>query len=492
MHKVLFATSEVYPLIKTGGLADVSASLPAALTALGCQVRVLVPGYPQALEVIKKHFGRRKIAQLTIGDTPVTLWQTPVKNADITFWVAECSAFSDRSGNPYTDENDQDWSDNAERFHLFCELTRRLGLAEAGLRWKPDVVHCNDWPTALAPALLHRHRRRPATVFTIHNLAYQGLFPAETRHQLDLSETFWHMDSLEFYGQLSFIKGGLVYADRLTTVSPSYAEEVRAEAYGCGLDGVLRAREEHLVGILNGVDQADWNPASDAHLPANYHVNDLRNKSLCKQSLLQELGLHLGRDDQPLVGFIGRLVEQKGIDLIVECLPWLLAQGCRIAVLGSGSPELEQRLNTLANKHRGQMSLTLSYNEAMAHRITAGSDIFLMPSRFEPCGLNQMYSLLYGTPPVVHSIGGLKDTVFDADEFAIDKANGFSFSEPTPERFLQALRRALNGYQDSAHWQRLQVNGMAVDYSWQHSARAYMDVYDSALEQLGAPSPPFG
>lgn len=487
MHKILFATSEAYPLIKTGGLADVSASLPAALTALGCQVRVLVPGYPQALEVIKKRFGRRKIAQLTLGDTPVTLWQTPVRNADITFWVAECSAFSNRSGNPYTDDNDLDWSDNAERFYLFCELTRRLSLAEAGLRWKPDVVHCNDWPTALTPALLHQHPQRPATVFTIHNLAYQGLFPPETRHRLGLSETFWHMHSLEFYGQLSFIKGGLIYADRLTTVSPSYAQEIRTEEYGCGLDGVLRARGEHLSGILNGVDQADWNPRSDPHLAAHYHAGDLSNKARCKQSLVQELGLHVGHEGQPLIGFIGRLVEQKGIDLILESLPWLLAQGCRVALLGSGAPELEQRLDALARKHPGQLSLTLCYDEALAHRITAGSDLFMMPSRFEPCGLNQMYSLLYGALPVVHSIGGLKDTVFDADEFPVDGANGFTFNEPTPESFMQALKRALNRYQNSAHWQRLQVNGMAVDYSWQHSARAYMDVYDSALEQLRAP-----
>lgn len=487
MHKILFATSEAYPLIKTGGLADVSASLPAALTALGCQVRVLVPGYPQALEVIKKSFGRRKIAQLTIGDTPVTLWQTPVRNADITFWVAECSAFSNRSGNPYTDDNDLDWSDNAERFYLFCELTRRLSLAEAGLRWKPDLVHCNDWPTALTPALLHQHPQRPATVFTIHNLAYQGLFPPETRHRLGLSETFWHMHSLEFYGQLSFIKGGLIYADRLTTVSPSYAQEIRTEEYGCGLDGVLRARGEHLSGILNGVHQADWNPRSDPHLAAHYHAGDLSNKARCKQSLVQELGLHVGHEGQPLIGFIGRLVEQKGIDLILGSLPWLLAQGCRVALLGSGAPELEQRLDALARKHPGQLSLTLCYDEALAHRITAGSDLFMMPSRFEPCGLNQMYSLLYGAPPVVHSIGGLKDTVFDADAFPIDQANGFTFNEPTPESFMQALRRALNRYQNSAHWQRLQVNGMAVDYSWQHSARAYMDVYDSALEQRSAP-----
>lgn len=487
MHKILFATSEAYPLIKTGGLADVSASLPAALTALGCQVRVLVPGYPAALEVIKKSFGRRKIAQLTIDGTLVTLWQTPVKNADITFWVAECSVFSERSGNPYTDENDRDWTDNAERFYLFCELTRLLALAQAGLRWKPDVVHCNDWPTALAPALLHRHSQRPATVFTIHNLAYQGLFPAQTRHRLGLSETFWNMHSLEFYGKLSFIKGGLIYADRLTTVSPNYAEEIRIEEYGCGLDGVLRARENHLSGILNGVHQADWNPQADPHLPAHYHAGDLSNKALCKQNLVQELGLHVGDKEHPLISFIGRLVEQKGIDLILDSLPDLLAQGCRVALLGSGTPELEQRLDALARKHRGQMSLSLDYNEALAHRITAGSDIFMMPSRFEPCGLNQMYSLLYGTVPVVHNIGGLKDTVFDVDEFPIDQANGFSFNEPTPESFLQALRRAINLYQNPAHWQRLQVNGMAVDYSWHHSARAYIDVYDSALEQLKAP-----
>ncbi|MDQ2075310.1 glycogen synthase GlgA [Marinimicrobium sp. ABcell2] len=483
MHNILFASSEAYPLMKTGGLADVSASLPAALKELGCTVRVLIPGYPAALDTIKKS-RRRKIAQLTIRDEPVTLWQTPIKGADVTFWVMECAPFSDRPGNPYQDPDGNDWPDNAERFHLFCELTRLLALGQGGVNWTPDVVHCNDWQTGLVPALLHDHPERPATVFTIHNLAYQGLFPAEIRHTLELPETFWHMDSLEFYGKVSFIKGGIAYADQLTTVSPGYAEEIRTPEYGCGLDGLLRAREAYLSGILNGVNYADWNPQTDPHLVANYHAGDLDNKSVCKQDLLQRLNLHAGSTDQPLLGFVGRLVEQKGIDLILDSLPWLLKQGCRVVVLGSGDSDLEQRLQTLQKKFSGQLSVNLGYDEALAHQITAASDLFLMPSRFEPCGLNQMYSLYYGTLPLVHKVGGLRDTVFDPSEFTMDQANGFSFKEPTLESFQQALRRALTSYQNPEHWQSLQANGMAGDYSWKNSARAYKDLYQAALNQI--------
>jgi starch synthase len=482
MQKVLFVSSEAYPLMKTGGLADVSASLPAALKILGCAVRVLIPGYPDALNAIKRT-KRRKIAQLTIGEETVTLWQTPIKGADVTYWVAECPAFSDRTGNPYTGADGNDWPDNAERFHFFCALACQLALGQAGISWTPDVVHCNDWQTGLVPALLHNQPQRPATIFTIHNLAYQGLFPAQTRHTLALPETFWHMDSLEFYGQLSFIKGGLVYADMLTTVSPGYAGEICTSEYGCGLDGLLRARKEHLRGILNGVRYADWNPKEDPHLPAHYDAVNLENKTVCKHDLLQQLQLHTGHTDRPLLGFVGRLVEQKGIDLILHSLPWLLNQGCCVALLGSGEAELEQRLRALADEHPGQLSLTLGYDEALAHRITAGSDLFMMPSRFEPCGLNQMYSLCYGTLPVVHSVGGLKDTVFDPNDFPMDKANGFSFNRPTPESFQHALRRALTSYRNPENWRCLQANGMAGDYSWQNSARAYMNVYQSALDQ---------
>ena len=479
VERVLFVTSEVYPLVKTGGLADVSASLPRALSNLGLDIRILLPGYPQALAAAKKA-GGKEVTTLTTGGHTMTLWQTRLPDRNVPLWLLDCPALFDRHGGPYQNAEGHDWPDNAQRFHQFALAACQLALNQCALDWQPDVVHCNDWQTALIPALLHPLHQRPATVFTIHNLAYQGIFDAATFWRLGLPPALWHMDGLEFYGQLAFIKGGILFADLLSTVSPRYSEEIQQPQFGWGLDGALRHRHERLQGILNGIDEEIWNPETDANLPARYHRDDLSGKALCKRALQQCLGLPT-EPDTPLLAFVGRLVEQKGVDLIEAVLPGLKDQGCQVALLGSGQPHLEVMLLDWQQRHPRQIAVTLGYDEPLAHQLTAGADMLLMPSRFEPCGLNQLYALKYGTPPIVHSVGGLRDTVFDPSQHSSRKANGFSFEPASGAAFWQALERALALYRQPRQWQRLQRRGMASDASWRRSASNYTRLYRAAL-----------
>lgn len=478
MTRVLFVTSELYPLVKTGGLADVSASLPDALCRLGCDVQILLPGYPEALKTALS-LGATAKARLQIGQYPVTLWQSRLAGTTTTLWLADCPALFERPGNPYKNPEGHDWWDNALRFERFAQVGVLMALGKAGLTWTPDLVHCNDWQTGLIPALLNTHARRPGTVFTIHNLAYQGVFPEQTFRDLGLADAFWHWEKLEFHSQLSFIKGGLVFSDRLTTVSPRYAQEIQTPAFGHGLDGVLRSRHTALTGILNGIDSHIWNPLTDPELDVHYGPHRLDNKARCQVSLRQ--ALHLEADNGPLLGFIGRLVAQKGVDWLLACLPELLARGCQCVVLGTGEAHYEAALTHLAQQWPGRLSLTLGYDEGLSHRITAGCDIFLMPSRFEPCGLNQMYSLRYGTVPVVHAVGGLADTVHDPLDTDIRIANGFRFDAPHEQALLTTVNRALDCFRDRATWRRLQENGMAGDYSWDQRARRYTEIYQDIL-----------
>ncbi len=480
MMRVLFATSEVYPLVKTGGLADVSASLPEALCRIEYDVQILLPGYPDALKAARKAGARRK-ARFQLGQYNVSLWQARLPGTAVTLWLVDCPSLFDRPGNPYKNEEGKDWWDNAHRFELFCKVGAMMAMGEAGLTWKPDLVHCNDWQTGLIPVFLEPYPERPGTVFTIHNLAYQGLFSHETFRALGLPDSLWHMDKLEFFDQLSFIKGGLAFCDRITTVSPGYALEVQTPEFGNGLDGLLRHRKHVLTGILNGIDARTWDPESDPELTFHYGRDHLKNKALCHASLQRELGLEVS--DGPLLGFVGRLVEQKGIDWLVAVMPDLLEQGCQFVILGSGEARYEEPLKQLAQQWPGQLSLTLGYNEGLSHRITAGCDMFLMPSRFEPCGLNQMYSLRYGTVPVVHRVGGLADTVNDPRDVGIDKANGFLFEVAQAESLLEAVNRAVAVFKDRKQWRLLQQNGMAIDYSWKQQARTYGDLYQSVLEE---------
>lgn len=480
MIRVLFATSEVYPLVKTGGLADVSASLPEALCRLDYDVQILLPGYPAAIGAARRAGSRRK-ARFRLGQYGVSLWQTRLPGTAVTLWLVDCPPLFERPGDPYRNEEGADWWDNAHRFQLFCKVGAMIARGEAGLTWKPDVVHCNDWQTGLIPVFLEAGNGRPGTVFTIHNLAYQGLFSRETFRALGLPDALWRWDRLEFHDQLSFIKGGLVFSDRLTTVSPSYAREIQTPELGYGLDGLLRHRQQALTGILNGIDTRVWNPESDPELAFHYGRDHLKNKALCKAGLQRELGLEV--KGAPVLGFIGRLVEQKGVDWLVEVIPGLLDQGCQLVLLGSGEPRYQDPLRALARQSPEQFSLTLGYNEGLSHRITAGCDLFLMPSRFEPCGLNQMYSLRYGTVPVVHGVGGLADTVFDPLDVGLDQANGFCFRHASAEGLRSAIDRALAVASHRRHWRRLQENGMAGDHSWRQRARVYGELYQSILKQ---------
>jgi starch synthase len=361
---------------------------------------------------------------------------------------------------------------------LLSQLAANIALNSAGLDWVPDVLHCNDWHTGPAIALTHQREDRPRTVFTIHNLAHMGRFDRLTFDRLQLPGHFWSGESMEFYGQLCFIKGGLSYADWITTVSPTYASEICASPGGLGLEGLLHHRREHLVGILNGIDTRVWDPATDTMLVQNYDRDSLDAKVINKLALLQELGLDAA-DELPLFGFVGRLAEQKGLDLLLPVLDELLQTPARVVVLGTGDARLEQALVALAERHPGSLAVILAYNETLAHRIEAAADVFLMPSLFEPCGLNQMYSLRYGTLPLVRTVGGLVDTVTHASaaNLAAGSATGFVFVEPDSQALWGALQCALQLWPDRDAWRQMQRTAMAQDFSWQRSARSYLSLY---------------
>ena len=478
MSNILFATSEVFPLIKTGGLADVAASLPRALMKLKHNVRILLPGYASVMKAAAGDV--KKIAVLDVDGESVTLWKTLLPGTRVLVWLVDAPGFSEREGNPYCGPDGFDWPDNAQRFLLFAKVARLVALNQAGLDWPVDVVHCNDWQTGMVPALLAQDSARPATVFTIHNLAYRGLFSWDTFASLGLPHDLWHMERLEFYGQFSFMKGGLVYADRITTVSPSYAQEIQTPEAGNGLDGLLRYRQAVLSGILNGIDTDEWNPGTDKHIAQTYNRRTLNHKHKNKTALQARNGLAVS--EQPLLGFIGRLVDQKGIDLILDNLSQLLTEGCQCIILGSGMKDYEQQLLQLAQQHPQQLSVTIGYNESLAHQIEAGADIFLMPSAYEPCGLNQLYSLRYGTLPVVHAVGGLRDSVIDFAEPSQTDASGFMFYQYTAHGLYAAVQRARTAFQDKKIWRMLQNNGMSQDLSWQRSAEDYVTLYQQLLE----------
>ena len=483
MHKILFPVSEAYPLIKTGGLADVAGSLPPALNALQCDVRLLLPAYQQVLDRVDSP---RKILEIYVPESNarVQLLETILPGTDVTTWLVDHPESYRRPGNPYHDDNGRDWADNASRFALLSRVATLLGLGSTGLGWQPEVVHCHDWQTALTPALISLADRRPVTIFTIHNLAYQGVFGRDSFGALHLPEKLWSADGLEFYEQLSFIKGGLVYADHITTVSPTYATEIQTPEFGNGLDGLLRHRSKHLTGILNGVDDSIWNPATDKNLVANYDTEHFSEKQKNKLALQREANLPVDAKI-PLLGLVGRLVSQKGIDLVIGALRQLVQMQLpfQFVSLGAGAQEYEHALSELMLKYPQHISVMIGYDEAHAHRIEAGADMFLMPSRFEPCGLNQLYSLRYGTVPVVRGVGGLADTVVDASakSLADGSATGFVFAEASVSALVETLKRALDSYQEQTGWKRLALAGMAKNYSWRTSAERYMHLYGTLI-----------
>ena len=479
--KLLFAASEAYPLVKTGGLADVAGSLPEVLRQQGVDVRLLLPAYGDLLESLSSP--PELVTELVLAGEPVRILETHLPGTMLVTWLVDHPLFSQREGNPYHDQLGNPWVDNAQRFMLLSRAAAHISTGDSTLRWRPDVLHCNDWHTGPAIALVHLQDQRPLTVFTIHNLAHMGLFDRDTFSQLQLPEHWWQDDALEFYDQCSFIKGGLVYADYITTVSPGYAREICASPGGMGLEGLLLQRRDCLQGILNGIDVDTWNPATDLHIEQRYDADSLEAKARNKTSLQQALGLAQCAD-RPLLGFVGRLAQQKGLELILPVLDEILELPAQLVFLGTGDAGYEQQLQSLADAHPVGMAVDLAYNETMAHRIEAAADIFLMPSLFEPCGLNQLYSLRYGTLPLVRAVGGLADTVVDATAESVKNASatGFVFREPTVTEFLAALQRAAKQWQDKETWRKLQLTAMAQDFSWQQSAERYLALYNSALE----------
>jgi starch synthase len=475
--KILFIASEAHPLMKTGGLGDVVGSLPVALKSLRADVRLLMPAYRDAVARAGK---LKTVTTLNIPglDAPVKILEGRLPGTTVITWLADFPKAYDRPGNPYLDSDGQPWPDNAMRFALLAHAGSALALGKSRITWQPDVVHCHDWQTGLVPVLLAQHAKQPATVFTIHNLAYQGLFPRQTFTALALAPKLWSPEGLEFHGQMSFLKAGLVFADRLTTVSPNYALEIQTPEFGAGLDGLLCHRAAHLRGILNGIDDAAWNPATDRLLRKTYSFASVQGKTANKLALQQQLGLTPG-PETPLLGMVGRLVHQKGIDLLLEALPVLMRRPLQLVVLGSGEPAYETALREKVERYQGRLAVHIGYDEKLAHRIEAGADMFLMPSRFEPCGLNQLYSLRYGTIPIVRRVGGLADTVIDAtkDETGSGRATGVLFQDAGVDTLIAAVDRALALWRDRDGWKRLMRAGMRQDFSWRRRAGEYLKLY---------------
>ncbi len=476
MKKILFVSSEVHPLIKTGGLADVAGSLPIALAELGQEVRIIIPKY-QALKLEEEV---TYLCSLRINNRDVNILETLLPDSDVIVWLVDCPEYFDIPGNPYSDEFGNAWANSAARFSLFCRVAVEVAQNRAHLDWKADIVHCNDWQSGLVPALLTLEPHRPSTVFTIHNMAYQGLFPETTYFDLNLPRQLWNPGALEFHSLLSFIKGGIACADHITTVSPNYALEIQTAEYGYGLEGLLHNRHHELNGIINGIDVDIWNPETDPRITQNFTIDSLTKKAGNKLALQK----HFSLPEElaiPMIGLIGRLVGQKGIDLVIDCLDVLVNYPIQFVLLGSGEKGFEHRLKNLSYLYPDKISVSIGYNEDLAHLIEAGSDMFLMPSRFEPCGLNQLYSQRYGTLPIVRRTGGLADTVVDAmpDTIADKTASGFVFEEPSVGAMLETIKRAILLYSNKRIWQQLQKNAMRKDFSWKKSAQQYLDLYNT-------------
>ena len=478
--KVLFAASEAFPLLKTGGLGDVANSLPNALVALGVELRLVMPAFRSVFPEVED---LQLLGWLNLGSLgEVRVWEAYHPAFRMPLWLVDSAVYFDRVGNPYTNGDGNDWVDNPQRFTAFSRAVALLAIDALGVQWRPDVVHANDWQTGLVSAFLSLESRRPRTLYTIHNLAYDCQFDYAGFQALKLPPHWWSMEHAEFYGRFSLMKAGLVFSDVVNTVSPTYANEICTAEYGYGYAGILQSYRSKLFGILNGIDTGIWNPATDSHLAANYKPGeDIRAARLAnRQALLAGMDAdHAAIEDpSPLIGFVGRLVYQKGIDLLFDAMPDLLrSTDARFAIIGTGEAALEARLRQLVTEFPQRVFSYIGYSEQLAHLLEAGSDMFVMPSRYEPCGLNQLYSLHYGTPPIVRRTGGLADTVFDADQNPPDKANGFVFDTASADALALTLQRALLVWRDPAAWARLQNNGMRQEVDWQRSARGYLALY---------------
>lgn len=470
--KILFAVAEAYPLVKTGGLGDVASALPAALTRAGMDVRVLLPAYPHVLGALK-NVGPGPDLGVLLGGHSARLLESEMPDTGVSLLLVDCPKLYARGGNIYQNFSGDDWPDNHLRFGLLARAAALVGVAGQLTGWRPDVVHANDWHTGLAPYYMRAWGGGiPKSVFTIHNMLYQGLFEGDLLADLAIPGEA-PPPGIEFWGRASFLKAGLVHADRVTTVSPTYAREVRAPAFGEGLDGVVRARRDLVTGIVNGIDETVWNPATDLLIAKRYDSTRLDAKTVNKESL-REHGLAV-TPDRPILGIVSRLVPQKGLDLVMDALPAILKEGAQIIALGTGEPPLEDRLRTAAATYPGSVAALIGYDERLAHRIIAGADMILMPSRFEPCGLTQLYGQRYGTLPVAHRVGGLADTVHDMED-------GFAFDGLSAAGVAKAIHRAIGVYRDQTAWRRLQIAAMAKRSGWDSCASHYLSLYQELTD----------
>jgi starch synthase len=476
VSRVLMVSSEAAPYAKTGGLADVVGSLPPALRALGDEVAVVLPRYGSIDLKPARRIWDHLWVHLGPAAFDLTIYQAP---AEFPVYLVDCPALFEIDRKGLYGENGVDYPDNHVRFAVLA----RAALGVARHLFRTDIFHCHDWQAGLVPAYLRTTFATDPTflgcrtVFTIHNLGYQGLFPKTALAEVALDPAVFSPDGMEFFGRASYIKGGIAFADALTTVSPTYAREIQTPELGFGLDGALRARAGVLTGILNGVDYNEWSPEVDPLIPARYGAADLRGKEVCKQKLLEEFGLPQEAMGRPLLGTVSRFTRQKGFDLVAEAAAEIVAEDVYLVALGTGEPEYEDFFRQMQQEHPGRVAARIGFDNTLAHRIEAGSDMFLMPSRYEPSGLNQMYSLRYGTVPIVRATGGLDDTV--------DETTGFKFAGYSGQALLAAVRDAVKAFEDPVAWQARMRRGMAKDYSWQRSATAYSDLY-RRLTTVGA------
>ena len=475
--KVLHVAAEVYPLVKTGGLADVVAALPPALAEAGADVRLLLPGLPAILDAVQS---ARSVIDIgaCFGALRVRLLLGRMPGSQLPVYLIDAPHLYRRGGGPYQAGDGTEWPDNLQRFALLGWVAAHLAAGDADPGWEPDIVHAHDWHAALACAYMADHLpTQAASVYTVHNLAFQGLFPHHDWAMLGLGSRFMSPAGLEFHGQLSFMKAGLKFADKVTTVSPGYAREIATPEFGCGLDGVIRSRGADVCGILNGIDDAVWSPADDAAIAMRYDADRLAGKQACRQALQAALGLV--PDDQALIlTVVSRLTAQKGLDLVLAALPALVREGMQFAIQGTGEPALETAFRMAELAHPGRVAVHIGYDETRAHQLVAGADVIAVPSRFEPCGLTQMYGLRYGTLPLVRWVGGLADTVVETDATgAADRQTGFMFDAATPTAFEACARRALALKRDAPAWQAVMRRGMSQDLSWAGPAREYLALY---------------
>lgn len=468
---VLAIASEAFPIVKTGGLADVIGSLPKALLSEGVFTRTLIPAYPIVLKNCHK---REVVGQMSVLGEDVTLWASHCDELELL--LVDCPALFDRRGGPYLDDEGRNYHDNWRRFALLSAVGARIA-AEGIDDWRPDVVHLHDWQAGLTAAYMRAAGVDVPSIITIHNLAFQGQFPAGVFPELGLPSHFFHVDALEYYGDISFLKAGIRLSDAVTTVSPTYAREILTEDLGMGMAGVLQSRRSVLSGIVNGIDEDIWNPRTDPHIPGNYDRDSMERRKANREAVERQFGLTPG--DGAILSIVSRLTWQKGIDLLAPVVPGIVDRGARLIVIGEGDPDIVYGLAEQARKHSGQVVVHVGFSEEAAHLLHAGSDIVVQPSRFEPCGLTQLYALRYGAIPIVARTGGLAETVIDANEAAMAAgvATGFHFQPGSVEDLYHAIDRALLAYDDSDFWRRLQTQAMRTNFGWARSAERYARLY---------------